>query len=131
MGTDLVEVGRLRAAAMRRPGIKQRLFSPSEREYAERRADPWPALAVRFAAKEAGMKALGVGIGSVSFSDFEVRNRPGGEPVLHVSGRAARLAEKRGVVTWLCSLTHTSTLAHAVVLAIGASSEDVEGGRPG
>jgi holo-[acyl-carrier protein] synthase len=95
-----------------------RLFTDGERDYAARQADPAPSLAARFAAKEAVMKALGVGLGAFPFTDVEVVRRPGGQPALLVRGAAADLASRQGVGKFLVSLTHTSSLAEAVVAAL-------------
>ncbi|HVM01933.1 MAG TPA: holo-ACP synthase, partial [Acidimicrobiales bacterium] len=72
IGIDAVEVGRFRRALARTPRMAERLFTDGERAYGARFADPAPRLAARFAAKEATMKALGVGIGAVGFHDVEV-----------------------------------------------------------
>ena len=88
VGTDLVDVERLRAALDRQPGLAARLFTGSERDYASRHRDPVPVLAARFAAKEAAMKALGVGFTSVRFDEIGVVRADDGHPTLIVSGRA-------------------------------------------
>jgi len=119
MGTDLVEVPRFRRALERRTKMAERLFSDAEREYAERAVDPSIRLAARFAAKEAVMKALGVGLGAFKLRDVEVVKRPGGAPELVLVGAAAELAEKSSVREWHLSLTHTDTMAMAIVLALG------------
>ena len=119
MGTDLVEVPRFRLALERRAKLAERLFSDGERGYAQRAVDPTIRLAARFAAKEAVMKALGVGLGAFKLRDVEVVKRPGGAPELVLTGRAAELAEKLGVRDWRLSLTHTDTMAMAVALALG------------
>jgi holo-[acyl-carrier protein] synthase len=116
---DAVDVARFRRAIARRPALIDRLFTPSERAYAERSSDPGPRLAARFAAKEAAWKALGAGIGEVGFHDVEVVRADGGAPGLSLSGRAASLAERLGVRRWHVSLTHTDTLAMASVVAEG------------
>ncbi len=113
-----MDVGRFRTVLARRPALAQRLFTDGERAYAARHADPAPSLAARFAAKEAAMKALGVGLGAFAFRDVEVLRQAGGSPVLHVRGAAAALAAQQGVGKFLVSLTHTSLLAEAVVAAL-------------
>ncbi len=115
-GIDAVEIGRFRALLARRPGLVERLFSSEEQHLAERRSDPVPTLAARFAAKEAAMKALSTGLGGVDFTDLEVLSEPGGAPRLVVSGRARERAGSLGVTRWHVSLTHTETLAMAVVV---------------
>lgn len=118
LGIDLVDVARFASVLLRRPSIAERLFTTGERSYAATLANPGPSLAVRFAAKEAVMKALGVGLGAFAFADLEVQREPSGEPRLVLTGRAAELASQRSVRTWLVSLTHTSTTAAAVVVAL-------------
>jgi len=118
IGIDAVEVGRFRRALARTPRMAERLFTDGERAYGARFADPAPRLAARFAAKEATMKALGVGIGAVGFHDVEVATAPGGAPSLRLSGRAAVLAGEQGVSALHLSITHTDVVAEAVVAAI-------------
>ena len=120
VGTDLVEVDRFRLAMARRgERFSQRLFSDAERDYAGRHRDPAPRLAARFAAKEAVMKALGVGLGAFKLRDVEVRRVRGGAPAVALSGRAAALARERGVTAWHLSLTHTESMAMAFAIALG------------
>ena len=64
------------------------------------------------------MKALGVGLGAFPFADVEVQRQSSGEPVLVLTGQAARLAADQDVRSWLISLTHTDTAAAAVVIAL-------------
>jgi holo-[acyl-carrier protein] synthase len=117
LGIDTVDVDRFRAVLARRPGVAGRLFTAGELAYAGRAADPAPRLAARFAAQEAAMKALGVGLGAFGFHEVEVARASSGEPSLVLSGTAARLASQRGVGKWWLSLTHTALVAQAVVLA--------------
>ena len=117
VGLDTVDVGRFRAVLARRPGMIERMFSASEREAMSARLDPVPGYAARFAAKEATMKALHSGLGAFDLADVEIVRSPGGAPVLVASGRAASLAASLGVSRLDVSLTHTSTLASAVVVA--------------
>ncbi len=122
LGTDLVEVARFRLAMERRAALPERLFSDAEREYAFRQHDPSKSLAARFGAKEAVMKAMGVGLWKFKFRDVEVVRARSGAPSVSLTGRAAEMADERGIVGWHLSLTHTETTAMAVVLALGASS---------
>ncbi len=117
LGTDLVEVGRLRAALERTPGLRDRLFTAAELDDVAARRDPLPGLAARFAAKEAVMKALGVGFDRVPFTAVAVRSGEGGAPRVELTGPAAARADELGVTVWHVSLTHTDDLAQAVVLA--------------
>lgn len=118
IGTDLVDLDRFRLVLARSPRLAERLFSDEERAYAGRQADPTERLAVRFAAKEAVMKALGVGLGAFPLRDVEVVRAPSGRPELRLSGRAAALADERGVSSWLLTLTHTSHVAQAIAVAL-------------
>jgi holo-[acyl-carrier protein] synthase len=119
MGTDLVEIDRFRLAMARRARLGERLFSDDERAYAERHRDPAPRLAARFAAKEAVMKALGVGLGAFKLRDVEVARRKSGAPEIVLRGKATALAERQGVAAWHLSLTHTDSMAMAVAIALG------------
>jgi holo-[acyl-carrier protein] synthase len=120
LGTDLVEVARFRLAMDRRGSrLTERLFSDDERAYADRQRDPAKNLAARFGAKEAVMKALGVGLWKFKLRDVEVVRQRGGAPTIALYGRAAELATERGVRAWHLSLTHTNTMALAVAIAAG------------
>ena len=118
LGIDAVDIERFSAMLARRPGMVERLFSEGERSWAGRLANPSPTLAARFAAKEAVMKALGVGLGAFAFREVEVLRLDSGQPQLALSGRAAALAERRGVRRWQVAMTHTDSQASAVVAAL-------------
>jgi holo-[acyl-carrier protein] synthase len=121
IGVDAVDVGRLRTVMARRSGMADRLFTDGERRYARRAADPVPRMATRFAAKEAAMKALGVGIGAVRFDEVEVVRAGLDAPTLVLHGSAAERARASGVERWHLSLTHTDSVAMAFVVAEGRS----------
>ena len=123
VGIDLVEVDRFRASLTRTPSMVTRLFTEAERAYAETANDPAERYAARFAAKEAVMKALGVGLGAFGFHDVEVLRDDGGRPRLGIYGPAEELAVRAGVIGWQISLTHTTSSAGAVVLALSAPPE--------
>ena len=118
IGIDAVEVDRFRRVIARTPGVVRRLFTDGERAAGARRRDPAQRLAARFAAKEAVMKALGVGLGAFAFHEVEVVNAPSGKPGLVLRGKAAALAHEQGVRGWELSLTHTDRTAHAVAVAL-------------
>jgi holo-[acyl-carrier protein] synthase len=117
VGTDLIEIGRVKAAITRRPGLKNRIFSPQELEYCLAKPDPWPSLAARFAAKEAVMKAMGVGIGACAFHAIEVIKEEASPPAIRLYGKALALARKKGISHWHLSLTHHRDDAMAFVIA--------------
>jgi holo-[acyl-carrier protein] synthase len=119
LGLDSVDIGRFADMLARRPGLAPRLFTEHERTYADTLINPVPTLAGRFAVKEAVMKSLGVGLGAFDWADIEVRRAASGQPMMTVNGRAAELAASLGVDGWHLSITHTTTVASAVVAAIG------------
>jgi holo-[acyl-carrier protein] synthase len=117
-GVDLCAVPRIEAA-IERHGRRflDRIFTPLETAYAESKANRFERYAARFAAKEAGMKALGTGWhGGIAWRDFEVVNLPSGRPTLHFHGQAAAIAAKLGVRHVALSLTHTKDQALAMVI---------------
>ena len=119
IGTDLVEVARFRLALERRPTIAERLFSDAERAYSYRFKDPTKHLAARFGAKEAVMKAMGVGLWKFALRDVEVLKLRSGQPILALHDKAAAMAAERGVAEWRLTLTHTDTMAQAIAVALG------------
>ena len=119
VGIDLVDVARFRASLARTPTMAARMFTDAERSYAETANDPAERYAARFAAKEAVMKALGVGLGAFGFHDVEVVRDDSGRPDLVVRAGAEALAVARGVAGFRLSLTHTATSAGAIVVAVG------------
>jgi holo-[acyl-carrier protein] synthase len=117
-GVDLAEVPRIRAS-IERFGARfvDRIYTPAEIAYVERKANRYERYAARFAAKEAGMKAIGTGWKrGVKWRDFEVANLPGGKPTLRFHGVAERVARKLGVRNVALSLTHTAELGMAHVI---------------
>jgi holo-[acyl-carrier protein] synthase len=117
VGIDAVDIERFRRALLRTPTLRERLFVPEELVFVASKADPVPSLAARFGAREAVMKALGVGLGAFGFHDVWVRRAASGQPSLVVSGAALDLAEARGVRDWHLSLSHTTSTAVACVVA--------------
>lgn len=117
IGIDLVDIERFRRSLERTPSMRTRLFTPVELAYVAPKADPVPSLAARFAAREAVMKALGLGLGAFGFQEVWVERADSGAPSLVVVGRALELADAAGVVRWHLSLTHSDLTAAAYVLA--------------
>ena len=118
-GVDLAEVPRVRAAIERfGDRFVKRVYTPAEIAYVERKANRFERYAARFAAKEAGMKAIGTGWRhGVRWQDFEVANLPSGKPTLRFHGVAAELANKLGARNVALSLTHTAEygMAHVIL----------------
>jgi holo-[acyl-carrier protein] synthase len=118
MGSDLAEIDRIQQS-VERYGVRflERVYTEIERSYSMRKKNYAERLAGRFAAKEAGMKAIGTGWRrGVTWKDFEVVNEPSGKPTLKLSGAAARIAEQMGVKRIALSITHTAAIAMAVVI---------------
>jgi holo-[acyl-carrier protein] synthase len=117
-GVDLAEVSRIRASLERfGDRFRSRVFTPGEIAYVERKANRYERYAGRFAAKEAGMKAIGTGWKrGVRWQDFEVVNLPSGRPTLKLHGVAADTARQLGVTAIQLSITHTSELGMAHVI---------------
>ena len=118
IGVDAVDIERFRASLARTPTMRERLFVPAELAYVAPMADPVPSLAARFAAREAVMKALGLGLGAFGFHDVWVDRASSGVPSLVIEGKALELAEAAGVTAWRLSLTHSDLVAVAVVAAL-------------
>jgi holo-[acyl-carrier protein] synthase len=119
LGTDLIETRRVEESIARfGERFLERIFTAGEIAYCQRKKNAAESFAARFAAKEAGAKALGTGISrGVTWKEFEVRREASGRPTLHMSGRAAELADGLGVKRVQLSLTHSRELALAVVVA--------------
>ena len=118
IGIDVEQVTRMRAA-MERHGRRfvDRIFTPAEIAYVEQKVNRYERYAARFAAKEAGMKAIGTGWRrGVRWVDFEVANLPSGRPTLRIHGVAAEIADGLGVRNIALSLTHTTQQAVAIVI---------------
>ncbi len=120
-GVDLAEVARIRQSVERfGRRFTDRVYTPGEIAYVERKVNKYERYAARFAAKEAGMKAIGTGWKhGVTWHDFEVANLASGRPTLRLSGRAAEIAAKLGVKHVHLSMTHTADLGMAFVVLEG------------
>jgi holo-[acyl-carrier protein] synthase len=117
-GIDMVEIRRIQFS-IDRYGRRflDRVFTAEEQAYCLRKRNSAESFAARFAAKEAGAKALGTGIShGVSWLEIEVAREPGGRPTLKFYGRAAQFAARLGATRAALSITHTSTLAMASVV---------------
>lgn len=117
IGIDVVDVERFREALGRTPTMRTRLFTDDELRGLAAKADPVPSLAARFAAREAVMKALGVGLGAFGFHDAWVVVDDAGAPALVIRGAAQRLADERGIDRFHLSLSHDGGVAVAMVVA--------------
>ena len=113
VGIDVVDVARFMAAVERVPALRERLFTPEERDLAP------SSLAARFAAKEAIAKALGAP-GGMSWQDATVRRVPGGPPEVEVVGTVAARAAELGIERFHLSISHDAGIASAMVVAESA-----------
>ncbi len=126
LGIDVIEVSRIQAA-MERHGerFKKRIFAPNEREYCDRMATPLLHYAARFAAKEAFSKAVGLGMThGIRWADIRIENDSLGAPHLLLSGCAAQAAAERGAWSAHVSLSHSHSVAAAVVALEGERPEE-------
>ena len=122
VGTDMIEIRRIESSIDQfGERFLRRVFTSGEIDYCQRKKKhAAESFAARFAAKEAGAKALGTGISrGVAWKEIEVRREPGGRPTLHFTGRARELADQLGITGLSVSLTHSRDLALAVVIAEG------------
>ncbi len=94
IGIDVVEIERFRESLRRTPSMRERLFTASELDYVSSKADPVPSLAARFAAREAVMKAMGLGLGAFGFHEVSVERAPSGAPSLIVVGARGRAGRR-------------------------------------
>ncbi len=115
IGIDMVETKRI-AQSMARFGDRflRRIYTEQELAYCRGKVT---SLAGRWATKEATAKALGSGIGPVSWQEIEVVNQPSGQPTLRLHGAAKALADQQGITQLLVSLSHTKEYAMAFVVA--------------
>lgn len=126
-GIDLVAVARMKETLERTPGFEARVFTEAERAYCSSQAKPWVNFAARFAAKEAALKALGLGLGAIGISralrDIETE-RVGTVPHLVLRGKPKTVAEELGVYDIALSITHTDEQAIASVVMLVAGEEE-------
>lgn len=117
-GIDLIEIERIQRS-IDRFGARflERVYTEAEQAYCQRKRNAAESFAARFAAKEAGAKALGTGIGyGVTWREIEVVREASGRPMLQFHGRAAQIAKHLGAIHAALSLTHTAQLASASVV---------------
>jgi holo-[acyl-carrier protein] synthase len=121
VGVDLTEVERLRRLLSETPDIIDTIFTAREQAYCEGKRRRYEHLAARFAAKEAVLKAFGTGIGQkMRWIDVEIVNDLRGRPSVELAGEVAAWAARHGLLELDVSLSHTSTLAIAQVIAVWA-----------
>ncbi len=116
-GVDLIEIDRIKEVVARHgKHYLERIFTPAELAQVGKRTE---SLAGRFAAKEAVTKALGCGIGEVTWKDIEILGDEQNAPVLTLHGAAENKAKDLGLTTWSVSISHSQSHSVAFVVAIG------------
>ena len=116
-GVDLIEISRIEEVVARHgKHYLERIYTPAELEQCGKRAE---SLAGRFAAKEAVAKALGCGIGDVTWKEIEVLGDEQNAPVLTLHGAAEKMAKEMGLTIWSVSISHSQSHSVALVVMIG------------
>lgn len=116
-GIDLIEISRIEEVIARHGRhYLERVYTPAELEQCGKRAE---SLAGRFAAKEAVAKALGCGIGDVTWKDIEILGDEQNAPVLTLRGAAEQKAKELGLVNWSVSISHSQSHSVAMAVAVG------------
>lgn len=110
IGVDIVDVPRFGRQLQKTPRLKERLFTPEERDL------PLRSLAARFAAKEAIAKALGAPVG-MNWQDCTISKDEAGDPQVHVTGSVAAASDVRGITSWHLTMSHDGDMAIAMVVA--------------
>lgn len=117
LGTDIVEVERIKKKVESNNGFKEKIFTSLEIQYCESQTFKAQNYAARFAAKEAFFKALGTGwIGEMSFLEIEILKDDLGKPILKLYGKVKEEADLKGIKTLHISLSHIKSTAQAVVI---------------
>ena len=117
LGVDICEIGRIERALSRHPTMRERVFTPEERAYCDRKSRPAESYAGRFAAREATIKALG-GYRGKRWQDIHVSRHPSGAPSIVLVGNAKVRADGLGITRVLVTFTHEKTNAVAFAVAV-------------
>jgi len=125
IGVDIVEIQRFKKALANHQNLSAKLFTPGEQEYCRQKARPHRHYALRFAAKEAVLKALGIGFRGVKWTDIEISHDDLGKPLVNLNGKTAQKASDLEVREVLISLSFNQANAVASAIALGpADSKD-------
>ena len=122
-GVDIVEISKLKKVFTNNKDFATDIFTENERDYCMSKKDPFPHFAARFAAKEAGLKALGMGMSGTgidnSFQEIEVVRSQSGKPELSLSGWTEKISRKKNINQLTVSLSHSTDYAIAAVIMTG------------
>lgn len=117
IGTDIVEVARIRSSLEKNTGFRTLVFAEEEVVYCDKQGNPYQSYAARFAAKEAFFKALGTGWrGNMAFHEVVVQHDAQGKPTLDIKGETRKFLEEQGTCILHLSISHTAAYATATVL---------------
>jgi len=120
-GIDLVKIERIEKIIKRwGNNFNCRIFTPLERDYCEKKKDnKYQSYAGKFAAKEALLKALGLGLRGANWKEIEIKNNELGQPIIDTSGKLKNIASTRGVNKYFVTISHTKEYATAQVILEG------------
>lgn len=121
IGTDIVEISRIREAALRHPAMWDKVLTPREKSYCQTKANGYQCLAGRFAAKEAVLKALGLGLSGVSWRDIEILPDEQGQPQVSIYGKLLDRSRELRIKKINLSISHSREYAMAVAIGEGVS----------
>jgi holo-[acyl-carrier protein] synthase len=120
VGVDMIEVERVAAKIGKEQGFRELVFSPKEIEYCEKKTNKYEHYAARFAAKEAFLKAIGLGwANGTAFNEIEISNDENGKPLLILLGETAKRMESKMIINISVSLSHIKAMASAIVIIEG------------
>lgn len=128
IGTDIVEIERIKNAMNRKNGFLKKIFTEQEIEYLKRRNMRPEYVAGRFAAKEAVSKALGTGFRGFEFKDIVIEKTALGKPIVTLKGKAKKIAQKNGNHKIHLSISHTNNNAVAYAILEVNENEDRDSG---
>ena len=124
-GVDIVDILRIKHVMERRKLFKKKVFTSYETSFCYARSNPFPHFAARFAAKEAFLKALGIGLGGFGgvnrLKEIEVKSEQTGQPIIFLSGSVKKLTIAKSITQITVSLSHTLELAVATVFLMSSN----------
>jgi holo-[acyl-carrier protein] synthase len=127
-GVDIVDIARFREVAGRNQEFLSDIFTAGEMEYCLSLKDPHTHFAGRFAAKEACLKALGLGLSPAgtghSLREIEISRHPSGRPLLVLNGWAATISRRKRICQHTVSISHSAGTAVATVVLVGQQKEN-------
>lgn len=120
-GIDLVKIGRIEKIINKwGDNFTSRVFTLLEREYCEKKkSNKYQSYAGRFAAKEALLKSLGLGMRGINWKEIEIENDELGQPIIDMSGKLKKIASEKGVSKYFITISHTKDYAIAQVILEG------------